>query len=135
MIRSLRIFLYSMAMLLAASVLDGCADKSAYELQEKLVTLQISLQTKEMTKAEKGELEKSITSVRIYAYRKDTGTQVGHYFRSKASTEPIYMDLALPQRGQFEVEFYLIVNEINVRLPEGFAFTEKMPKEIVRQSR
>lgn len=135
MMKSLRIFLYSLAVLVAVSVLGACAEKSAYDLQEKLVTLQISLQTKGITKADKAELEKSIGSVRIYAYRKDTGSQVGHYFRSKASTEPIYMDLALPQRGQFEVEFLLIVNETSVRLPEDFVFTEKMSKENVSQCR
>ena len=132
MIRSVRI-LYSLAVLLAAFVLSGCA-KSAYEQTEKLVTLQISLDAKGITKAESSDPEKSIGSVRIYAYRKDTGSQVGHYYRSQAS-EPIYMDLALPERGQHDVEFVLIVNETSVRLPSDFAFAERMSKEKVMQVR
>ena len=133
MIRSVRI-LYSLAVLLAAFVLSGCA-KSAYEQTEKLVTLQISLDAKGITKAESSDAEKSIGSVRIYAYRKDTGSQVGHYYRGQASAEPIYMDLALPERGQHDVEFVLIVNETSVRLPSDFAFAERMSKEKVMQAR
>ena len=122
MIRSVRI-LYSLAVLLAAFVLSGCA-KSAYEQTEKLVTLQISLDAKGITKAESSDAEKSIGSVRIYAYRKDTGSQVGHYYRGQASAEPIYMDLALPERGQHDVEFLIIANETSVRFHSDFAFTE-----------
>ena len=133
MIRSVRI-LYSLAVLLAAFVLSGCA-KTGYEQTEKLVTLQISVKANGITKADQVKDEKLIGSVRIYAYRKDSGTQVGHYYRGVASTEPIYMDLALPERGQHEVEFLIIANETSVRLPSDFAFTERMPRETLRQAR
>ena len=134
MIKTFRIF-YSLTVLLTAFVLSGCAEKESYEPLEKLVTLQISLETKETTKADKSVDEKIIGSVRIYAYRKDTGSQVGHYFRGMASTEPIYMDLALPERGLHDVEFFLIANETSVRLSSDFAFTERMSKEQLTQAR
>ena len=133
MIRYFRIFC-SVTVLLAAFVLSGCA-KIGHEQTEKLVTLQISLKAKGITKAQLSDAEKSIGSVRIYAYRKDTGSQVGHYFRGIASTEPIYMDLALPERGQHDIEFVLIANETSVRLSSDFAFAERMSKEKVRQAR
>lgn len=134
MIKTFRIF-YSLTVLFAAFVLSGCAEKESYEPLEKLVTLQISLETKETTKADPSVDEKTIGSVRIYAYRKDTGSQVGHYFRGIASTEPIYMDLALPERGLHDVEFFLIANETSVRLSSDFAFTERMSKEQLMQAR
>ena len=134
MMRNFRI-LCSLAVLLAVFVLPGCAEKDGYEPMEKLVTLQISVKAKGMTKADQVKDEKTIGSVRIYAYRKDSGTQVGHYYRGVASTEPIYMDLALPERGQHEVEFFLIVNETSVRLPSDFTFTERMPREKLRHAR
>ena len=107
MIRSFRIFC-SMTVLLAAFVLSGCA-KIGHEQTEKLVTLQISLEAKGMTKSQPSDAERSIGSVRIYAYRNDTGSRVGHYYRGTASSEPIYMDLALPERGQYEVDFFIFV--------------------------
>lgn len=134
MIKYFRIF-YSLTMLLVAFVLGGCAEKNGQDMPEKLVTLQVSLKSKGITKAEMTGAEKSIGSVRIYAYRSDTGSQVGHYYRGTASDEPIYMDLALPERGQYEVEFYIIANETSVRLPDDFAFAERMPKDRLRQSR
>lgn len=134
MMKTFRIF-YSLTVLLTAFVLSGCAEKESYEPLEKLVTLQISVETKETTKADKSVDEKTIGSVRIYAYRKDTGSQVGHYFRGMASTEPIYMDLALPERGLHDVEFFLIANETSVRLSSDFAFTERISKEQLMQAR
>ena len=133
MIRSVRI-LYSLAVLLGALALSGCA-KTGYEQTEKLVTLQISVKANGITKADQVKDEKLIGSVRIYAYRKDSGTQVGHYYRGVASTEPIYMDLSLPERGQHEVEFLIIANETSVRFPSDFAFTERVPRETLRQAR
>lgn len=133
MIRYFRIFC-SVTVLLAAFVLSGCA-KIGHEQTEKLVTLQISLEAKGMTKSQPSDAERSIGSVRIYAYRKDTGSRVGHYYRGTASSEPIYMDLALPERGQYEVDFFIFVNETAVRLPEDFAFTENLSRDILRQAR
>ncbi len=134
MIRSLRI-LCSLTVLVIALVMVSCAQKTSHDIPEKLVTLQVSLKAKGITKAEMTDAEKAIGSVRIYAYRKDTGTQVGHYYRGKESDEPIYMDLALPERGQYEVEFYIVVNETSVRLPDDFAFAERMSKDKLTLSR
>lgn len=129
----MRVFhtLFRMAVLLAAFVMGACTEKDA--MPEKLVTLQVSLDTDKATKAEVPDAENAINSVRIYAYRTDTGSQVGHYYRGNPSTEPIYMDIALPERGQYEVEFFVFVNETSVILSTGFAFAEKMSREQLRQ--
>lgn len=134
MIRSFRIF-YSVTVLLAAFVLAGCVEKNSRDIPERLVTLKVSLKAMGITKAELTEAEKTMSSVRIYAYRKDSGSQVGHYYRGVSSDEPIYMDLALPEKGQYEVEFYVIVNELAVRLQDDFTFTERLSKEVLRRSR
>lgn len=131
MMRSLHIF-YRLAVLFAAFVLAGCMEKSHHDLAERLVTLQVSLDVK-ATKADPEDAEKTINSIRIYAYRSDTGGIVGHYYRGNASSEPIYMDLALPERGQYEVEFYVLVNEVSVRMSEDFHFTERLTKEQLKQ--
>lgn len=134
MIRVFHIFSH-VAVLIMAFVMVSCVEKDSHELSEKLVSLQVSLDVEGITKAEPTEAEKTIGSVRIYAYRADTGRQVGHYYRGSASTDPIFIDLALPERGQYEVEFYVIVNETAVRLPDDFAFTERLSRDMLKLSR
>lgn len=130
MIRAFHI-LCRVVVLLAAFALMGCVEKDV--MPERLVTLQVSLDTDKATKAEASDAQNEIHSVRIYAYRTDTGSQVGHYYRGNASTEPIYMDIALPEKGQYEVEFFVFVNETSVILSSGVAFDEKMTREQLKQ--
>ena len=105
--------IYRLAVLFVALSLGSCLEKVQDEDPEKLVTLQVLLNSDKITRSVPTEPEKAINSVRIYAYRKDTGSQVGHYYRGRPSDEPIIIDLALPLRGEYEIEFYVIVNEIS----------------------
>lgn len=110
------------------TMLASCTkDESAPK--EQNVMIQINLNAEEATKATPSELEKTIGSVRIYAYRADNGEFVGRYYRQTASLEPIFMDLALPVRGQYEIEFYIFVNENSVNLSDGFAFPDRPSRE------
>lgn len=126
--------LFRMTVLLMAFVMVSCMEKDNHDPEERLVTLQVSLDVKTPVKAEPTDVEKIINSVRIYAYRADSGTQVGHYFRGVASTEPIYIDLSLPQRGQYDIDFYIIVNETSVRIPDDFVFTERLSADELSQA-
>lgn len=121
-----------LTVLFMAFVMLSCVEREQLDADERNVMLQVALDVDKGTKATPTDIEKTINSVRIYAYREDTGRQIGHYYRGIASDEPIYMDLALPQRGQYAVEFYVVVNETSVLLSEGFSFTEKMTREKVR---
>jgi hypothetical protein len=90
---------YRLAVLFVALALGGCLEKAQDEVPEKLVTLQVLLNSDKIVKSAPTETEKIINSVRIYAYRKDTGSQIGHYYRGTSSGDPILIDLALPQKG------------------------------------
>lgn len=116
-----------LAALIAASVLLGSCSKEMDQDKEQLVTVQINLDEGNLTKAGEDPTvqEKVIGSVRIYAYRKDNGDFVGRYYREAASDQPIFMDLALPVRGQYEVLFYIFVNEISVNMSDGFVFPDR----------
>ena len=127
--------IYRLAVLFVALALGSCLEKVQDEDPEKLVTLQVLLNSDKITRSVPTEAEKAINSVRIYAYRKDTGSQVGHYYRGRPSDEPIIIDLALPLRGEHEVEFYVIVNETSVKLHEDFVFAERMSREQIHQAR
>ena len=127
--------LFRMTVLLMAFVMVSCMEKDNHDPEERLVTLQVSLDVKTPVKAESADVEKTINSIRIYAYRADSGTQVGHYFRGVASTEPIYIDLSLPQRGQYDIDFYIIVNETSVQIPDDFVFTERLSADELSQAR
>ena len=134
MMKLLHIFC-RVVVLFTAFALIGCVEKGLEDQSETFVTLQVSLEADEMTKTSPTDAEKTISSVRIYAYRKDTGTQVGYYYRGVPSTDPIFMDLALPQRGVYDVEFFVIANETSVRIHEDFVFSEKMTREQLRTAR
>lgn len=89
------------------------------------VMLQVNIETEEMTKSEPADAESVINSIRIYAYSSD-GRQVGHFYRASASSEPILMDLTLPERGTHNVKFYVFANEASMNFVDDFAFAEKM---------
>lgn len=112
----------------ALAMLVSCA-KDDRTPQEQNVVVQINLDSDKVSKATPTEQENIIGSVRIYAYREDTGEFVGQYFRQAASSEPIFMDLALPVRGQYNVEFYIFVNETSVNFSDGSFFPERPARE------
>lgn len=92
------------------------------------VMLQVNIVAGEMTKADPTVAESAINTVRIYAYRTD-GAQAGHFYSGQVSTEPIIMDLSLPETGTHEVEFYVFANEASMDFADGFSFSETMTKD------
>lgn len=126
---SINHILRSLAALLAAAVVLGSCSKETNLVEERYVTVQITLNDKDATKADPDEQEKVIESVRIYAYKESNGDFVGKYYREAASDDPIFIDLALPVRGQHQVRFYIFVNEISVNMTEGLVFPERPSQE------
>lgn len=104
----------------------GCiTDKFDTSKDLRSVMLQVKIATGEMTKAAPTGAESAINSVRIYAYRAD-GLQAGHFYRPDASTDPIVMDLTLPETGTHNVKFYVIANEASMDFMDDFRFEEDM---------
>ena len=126
---SINHILRSLAALLAAAVVLGSCSKETNQVEERYVTVQITLNDKDATKADPDEQEKVIESVRIYAYKESNGDFVGKYYREAASDDPIFIDLALPVRGQHQVRFYIFVNEMSVNMTEGLVFPERPSQE------
>lgn len=133
MIRLLHILRFMAALFVASAMLGSCS-KETDHVEEQYVTVQINLDS-EATKAEITEQEKVIGSVRIYAYREDNGDFVGRYFRESASNEPIFIDLALPVRGEYDVLFYIFVNETSVNMSDGFTFPDRPSQKQLASAR
>ena len=133
MIRILHI-LRIMATLSVVSAMLGSCSKETDHVKEQYVTVRINLDS-EATKSDLTEQEKVIGSVRIYAYREDNGDFVGRYFRESASSEPIFIDLALPVRGEYDVLFYIFVNETSVNMSDGFTFPDRPSQEQLASAR
>ena len=133
MIRILHILRFMAALFVASAMLGSCS-KETDHVEEQYVTVQINLDS-EATKAEITEQEKVIGSVRIYAYREDNGDFVGRYFRESASNEPIFIDLALPVRGEYDVLFYIFVNETSVNMSDGFTFPDRPSQKQLASAR
>lgn len=112
--------------MLAATV--SCTKEDGAQ-QERKVLIQINLDADKVTRATPTEQERTIGTVRIYAYMEGSGEFIGQYYRAKASAEPIFMDLALPVRGQHKVQFYIFVNESSVNFSDGYAFPERPTRE------
>lgn len=124
--KTINIILKAALAAIAAVFATGCiTDKFDTSNGLQSVMLQINIETGEMTKATPTAQESVINSVRIYAYRTD-GTQVGHFYRPSASTEPIIMDLTLPETGIYDVDFYVFANEESMGFMDDFAFAEEM---------
>jgi len=130
MMRSLFHIFPRMTMLLTACVmLVACMEKGGQDIPVRHMLLQVDLEEKPAVKSSLLEQETIFNSIRIYAYRHDTGDIIGSFYRGAVSTEPIFVDLALPERGEYEVEFYVLVNEVSVMLSDGFTFRERMTRE------
>ena len=84
------------------------------------VLIQVNVSAQEATKAVAAvasDAENAINSVRIYAFYNNRLS--GHFYREKASSEPIVMDLQLPLSGTHNVDFYVIANESSFTLAQG----------------
>lgn len=106
---------------LAAVMATGCIfEKENMPEDLQSVMIKINLRADGMTKAD-AELEptaeSAINSVRIYAYY--NGNLSGHFYRASASTDPIVMDLRLPETGTHDVDFYVIANEAAMTMVSG----------------
>ena len=79
----------------------------------KNVMIELSVEAAELTRATPTDMEKSINSLRIYAFSE--GRQAGYIYRAAtAPGTPFYMDLELPENGVYDVDFYLIANELEM---------------------
>lgn len=102
----------------------GCITEK-FDTSEGLrsVMLQVNIAAGDMTKAQPTDIESAINSIRIYAYTMD-GRQAGYFYRANASSEPIIMDLTLPDSGTHNVKFYVFANEASMNFMEDFVFAE-----------
>lgn len=136
MIRSLFHILSRVAMLLVAFVmLVACAEKGGPDIPVRHMLLQVDLEEKIVVKGQPSEQETTFNTIRIYAYLNATGDIIGSFYRGTVSSDPIYVDLALPVKGVHDVEFFVFVNESSARMPDGFGFRERMTREELRQMR
>ena len=123
-----RIYQYIALPVIAATLLSSCqkeVDEWTIETK-KIVTVALSVEAGELTRAIPDNMEKTINSVRIYAFY--GSKQVGHIYRE--ATVPgtsFYMDLELPENGTHDVDFYLIANEGEMASENGIVvLTENM---------
>lgn len=105
--------------LFAAVLSVGCIyEKYEVSVQKQNVMIEMSVSAGEMTKAEASDSEKTINSLRVYAF--NGGKIVGYAFRQATHLgEPFYMDLDLPEHGTHQVDFYLIANEAEMAYENG----------------
>lgn len=99
--------------------------------REKSVTLEFSVSQTDLTRVTPTNTEKSINSLRVYAF--NGNKQAGYIFlEATAPDTPFYMDLELPEHGLHEVNFYLIANETEmVNQNSSITFTAEMtPTEL-----
>ncbi len=114
------------ALLAFMAVICVSCQKDASEwapVDTKSVMLELSVSASELTRATPTEAEKTINSLRVYAFSGDK--LAGYVYRT--STEPgtpFYMDLELPETGVHAVDFYLIANE-DVMVNENAAVSLK----------
>lgn len=101
----------------AAVLATGCIfEKEAMPKDLQSVTVQLNVSAEGMTKAHEDPTaaESSINTVRIYAFHGER--LAGFYLRSAASDDPIFMDLRMPEKGIYNVDFYVIANEAGMTL-------------------
>ena len=106
----------------AAFLATGCIfEKMAMPEDLQSVLIQVNVSSGEMmTKAETEdptEAEKAINTIRIYAFR--DGKLSGHYYSGSVNSDPIVMDLRLPETGTCDLDFYVIANETSMTLTSG----------------
>lgn len=105
--------------ILAALLSVSCLlEKDGPSAQMQGVMIQMSVSTGEQTKADPTISEKTINSLRVYAYY---GDKLAGYASRQATAlgDPFYMDLQLPEQGIHDVDFYLIANEAEMAYENG----------------
>lgn len=128
--KTINIILKAVLAIVLTAAATGCiTDKFDTSKNLQSVMLQVNIESGEMTKAAPSDAESAINTVRIYAFRAGDGVQAGHFYRANASTQPIVMDLQLPETGKHDVKFYVIVNEASMEFADGFVLTEAMTQD------
>ena len=122
------IFRYMFLMAIVAVVCSSCQkeiDEWNIDTQQT-VTIELSVATAELTRAIPTDAEMNINSLRIYAF--NGNKQAGYIYRGVTDVgTPFYMDLELPENGEYDVTFYLIANEGQMDYQNGaVALAEKM---------
>lgn len=107
------IFGYSLLSLLLLAVCVGC-QKDIEEVapaEGRSVMMEVSVSAGETTRALPTDMEKTINTLRVYAFRGEK--LVGYLDRRELLSvgEPLYIDLLLPESGTYDVDFYVIANE------------------------
>ncbi len=121
---------------LSAVLATGCISEK-YDMPDNLqsVTVMLDVSAEDAITKVAGDpeaptaVESAIKSIRIFAYYGErlAGTFFGG---SMESTEHIFIDLALPETGIHEVDFYVIVNENGMTASSGSpTITENMSKK------
>lgn len=122
------IYKYMALLAFTAVLCVGCqqeTDEWMPSTGKKSVTMELSVSAAELTRATPTDGEKTINSLRIYAFSGDK--QAGYIYRGSTATgTPFYMDLELPENGSHSVNFYLIANE--AEMVESTTLTEAMTK-------
>lgn len=106
----------------AAFLATGCIfEKMAMPEDLQSVLIQVNVSSDEMlTKADtetQTTAESAIKTVRIYAFRE--GKLSGHYYSESVDSDPIVMDLRLPETGTCDLDFYVIANETSMTRTSG----------------
>ena len=130
------ILINAAVLLMAAAMSTGCLfekDDAAVKMQNVMIELCVSAD--EMTKSAPTEIEAKINSLRVYAFNEDK--LVGYASRGTiAEGEPFYMDLELPESGEYDIYFYVIANEANMAYQNGpVNLTENMTRRQIEEIR
>ena len=99
------------------------------------VMIQLSVSASDMTKANSTDSEKTVNSLRIYAFCNNR--LAGHSTRGSITLgEPFMMDLQLPESGTCDVDFYVIANENQMAYESGMVtLSEDMTREQIESIR
>ncbi len=122
------IYKYVSLLIFAAVFCVGCqqeAEEWMPSTGRKSVMMELSVSAAELTRATPTDGEKTINSLRVYAFLGDK--QTGYIYREATATgTPFYMDLELPESGLHNIDFYLVANE--EEMVNATALTENMTK-------
>ena len=123
------ILLNTVLCILAAATSVSCLlEKEGPSADRQSVMIELSVSAGDLTKATPTDAEKTINSLKVYAF---SGDRLAGYASRQATAlnEPFYMDLELPATGIHNVEFYLVANEASMSFENNpVSLTENMTK-------
>ena len=123
------ILLNTVLCILAAATSVSCLlEKEGPSADRQSVMIELSVSAGDLTKATPTDAEKTINSLKVYAF---SGDRLAGYASRQATAlnEPFYMDLELPATGTHNVEFYLVANEASMSFENNpVSLTENMTK-------